>query len=78
MRVRVQVSKRLYNLQDEQIEYQLLDLMSYQRFEHVLDEGNTVERSMQTRPTRQNAGGKCSRHWAGAMICSAGRVGINP
>jgi len=36
--VRIEVLKRLYNLSDEQMEYQLLDRMSYQRFcglEHV-------------------------------------------
>lgn len=31
-RVRIVVLKRLYNLSDEQMEYQLLDRMSYQRF----------------------------------------------
>jgi IS5 family transposase len=30
--VRILVLKRLYNLSDEQMEYQLLDRMSYQRF----------------------------------------------
>lgn len=30
--VRIRVLKRLYNLSDEQMEYQLLDRMSYQRF----------------------------------------------
>jgi transposase, IS5 family len=30
--VRILVLKRLYNLSDEQMEYQLLDQMSYQRF----------------------------------------------
>lgn len=30
--VRILVIKRLYNLSDEQIEFQLLDRMSYQRF----------------------------------------------
>jgi hypothetical protein len=30
--VRILILKRLYNLCDEQMEYQLLDRMSYQRF----------------------------------------------
>lgn len=35
--VRILVLKRLYNLSDEQMEYQLLDLHSYQRFCGLLD-----------------------------------------
>ena len=42
--VRVPVLKRLYNLSDELMEYQLLDHMSYQRFCLLQDSMNVPER----------------------------------
>ena len=43
--VRVLVLKRLYNLSDEQMEYQLLDRMSYQRFCLLQDSMNVPDRN---------------------------------
>ena len=43
--VRVMVLKRLYNLSDEQMEYQLLDRMSYQRFCLLQDSMNVPDRN---------------------------------
>ena len=43
--VRVLVLKRLYNLSDEQMEYQLLDRMSYQRFCLLQDAMNIPDRN---------------------------------
>ena len=43
--VRVLILKRLYNLSDEQMEYQLLDRMSYQRFCLLQDAMNIPDRN---------------------------------
>ena len=43
--VRVLVLKRLYNLSDEQMEFQLLDRMSYQRFCLLQDSMNVPDRN---------------------------------
>ncbi len=43
--VRILVLKRLYNLSDEQIEFQLLDRMSYQRFAGLADALNIPDRT---------------------------------
>ena len=43
--VRILVLKRLYNLSDEQMEYQLLDRMSYQRFCGLEDAMNIPDRT---------------------------------
>lgn len=43
--VRIVVLKRLYNLSDEQMEYQLLDRMSYQRFCGLADVLNVPHRT---------------------------------
>jgi IS5 family transposase len=43
--VRILVLKRLYNLSDEQMEYQLLDRMSYQRFCGLKDISNIPDRT---------------------------------
>ena len=43
--VRILILKYLYNLGDEQMEYQLLDLMSYQRFCLVQDSANIPDRN---------------------------------
>lgn len=43
--VRILVLKRLYNLPDEQMEYQLLDRMSYQRFCSLADATNIPDRT---------------------------------
>jgi IS5 family transposase len=43
--VRILVLKRLHNLSDEQMEYQLLDRMSYQRFCGLEDAINIPERT---------------------------------
>ena len=43
--MRVLVLKRLYNLSDEQMEYQLLDRMSYQRFCLLQDSMNVPDRN---------------------------------
>ena len=43
--VRILVLKRLYNLSDEQVEYQLLDGMSYQRFCLLQDSMNVPDRN---------------------------------
>ena len=43
--VRILVLKRLYNLSDEQMEYQLLDRMSYQRFCGLADSANVPDRT---------------------------------
>jgi len=43
--VRILVLKRLYNLSDEQMEYQLLDRMSYQRFCGLADAANIPDRT---------------------------------
>ena len=42
--VRILVLKRLYNLSDEQMEYQLLDRMSYKRFCGLASAGNIPDR----------------------------------
>ena len=42
---RILVLKRLYNLSDEQMEYQLLDRMSYQRFCGLADSANVPDRT---------------------------------
>ena len=43
--VRILVLKHLYNLSDEQMEYQLLDRMSYQRFCLLQDSANIPDRN---------------------------------
>jgi IS5 family transposase len=43
--VRILVLKRLYNLPDEQMEYQLLDRMSYQQFCGLADATNIPDRT---------------------------------
>jgi len=43
--VRILILKRLYNLSDEQMEYQLLDRMSYQRFCGLTDALNIPDRT---------------------------------
>ena len=43
--VRVLILKRLYNLSDEQVEYQLLDRMSFQRFCGLSDSSNVPDRN---------------------------------
>lgn len=43
--VRILVLKRLYNLSDEQMEYQLLDRMSYQRFCQLQHSANVPDRN---------------------------------
>lgn len=43
--VRIQVLKRLYNLSDEQMEYQLLDRMSYKRFCGLAQATNIPDRT---------------------------------
>lgn len=43
--VRILVLKRLYNLSDEQMEYQLLDRMSYQRFCGLSDSASIPDRT---------------------------------
>jgi len=43
--VRIVVLKHLYNLSDEQMEYQLLDRMSYQRFCLLSDSANVPDRN---------------------------------
>ena len=43
--VRILVLKRLYNLSDEQMEYQLLDRMSYQRFCLLQNSMNVPDRN---------------------------------
>ena len=43
--VRILVLKRLYNLSDEQMEYQMLDRRSYQRFCGLLDAANLPDRT---------------------------------
>ena len=43
--VRILVLKRLYNLSDEQMEYQLLDRMSYQRFCGLANATNIPDRT---------------------------------
>ena len=43
--VRILVLKRLYNLSDEQMEYELLDRMSYQRFCGLTDATNIPDRT---------------------------------
>ncbi len=43
--VRILVLKRLYNLSDEQMEYQLLDRRSYQRFCGLFDAANLPDRT---------------------------------
>lgn len=43
--VRILVLKRLYNLSDEQMEYQLLDRMSYKRFCGLTNAGNIPDRT---------------------------------
>jgi IS5 family transposase len=43
--VRILVLKRLYNLSDEQMEYQLLDRMSYQRFCGLADSASIPDRT---------------------------------
>lgn len=43
--VRVLILKRLYNLSDEQVEYQLLDRMSFQRFCQLSDSANVPDRN---------------------------------
>ena len=43
--VRVLILKRLYNLSDEQVEYQLLDRMSFQRFCLLSDSANVPDRN---------------------------------
>ena len=43
--VRVLILKRLYNLSDEQVEYQLLDRMSFQRFCGLSDSANIPDRN---------------------------------
>ncbi len=43
--VRVLVLKRLYNLSDEQVEYQMLDRMSYQRFCGLSQASNIPDRT---------------------------------
>jgi IS5 family transposase len=43
--VRILVLKRLYNLADEQMEYQLLDRMSYQRFCGLADSASIPDRT---------------------------------
>lgn len=43
--VRILVLKRLYNLSDEQMEYQLLDRMSYQRFCKLTDSASIPDRT---------------------------------
>ncbi len=43
--VRILVLKRLYNLSDEQMEYQLLDRMSYQRFCGLTHASNIPDRT---------------------------------
>jgi len=43
--VRILVLKRLYNLSDEQMEFQLLDRMSYQRFCQVQNSANVPDRN---------------------------------
>ena len=43
--VRILILKYLYNLSDEQMEYQLLDRMSYQRFCLLADSGNVPDRN---------------------------------
>ena len=43
--VRVLILKRLYNLSDEQVRYQLLDRMSFQRFCGLSDSANIPDRN---------------------------------
>ena len=43
--VRILVLKRLYNLSDEQMEYQLLDRMSYKRFCGLVNAANVPDRT---------------------------------
>jgi transposase len=43
--VRILILKYLYNLSDEQMEYQLLDRMSYQRFCLLTDSANVPDRN---------------------------------
>ena len=43
--MRILVLKRLYNLSDEQMEFQLLDRMSYQRFCLLQDAMNVPDRN---------------------------------
>jgi IS5 family transposase len=43
--IRILVLKRLYNLSDEQMEYQLLDRMSYQRFCGLADSASIPDRT---------------------------------
>ena len=43
--VRILILKHLYNLSDEQMEYQLLDRMSYQRFCLLADSANIPDRN---------------------------------
>jgi hypothetical protein len=43
--VRILVLKRLYNLSDEQMEYQLLDRMSYKRFCGLVQATNIPDRT---------------------------------
>ena len=43
--VRILVVKRLYNLSDERMEYQLLDRMSYQRFCGLADSASIPDRT---------------------------------
>lgn len=43
--VRILVLKRLYNLSDEQVEYQLLDRMSYKRFCGLINAVNVPDRT---------------------------------
>ena len=43
--VRILALKRLYNLSDEQMKYQLLDRHSYQRFCGLLDAAHLTDRT---------------------------------
>lgn len=43
--VRILILKYLYNLSDEQMEYQLLDRMSYQRFCLLINRANVPDRN---------------------------------
>lgn len=58
--VRILVLKRLYNLSDEQMEYQLLDRMSYQRFCGLRDARNIPDRT--TIWTFENRIGEAGAH----------------